>query len=77
MVGPEGSGKLTAILVADLAGYSRLNALINSDERLTGDAREKAQIDVAHRITSSARRRIDSGIVMPKFFAVLRLITNS
>ena len=40
MVGPEGSRKLMAIFATDVAGYSRLNALINSDERLNGDARE-------------------------------------
>src|SRR5262245_48499223 len=35
------------------------------------------QGQAAHRITSSARSRIDSGIVMPSALAVLRLTTSS
>jgi len=50
------------------------NAELNADNRRSW---RRSPSPEPHSITSSARRRIDSGIVMPSALAVRRLITSS
>jgi hypothetical protein len=57
---------------SEISGWRTLNG---RTERMGIDGEQ--QNEPGHRITSSARSRIDSGIAMPSAFAVLRLTTSS
>ena len=65
--GAEGAGAVWSVL----ASSARLN---NSGRRCSMNA---PVCHFIHRITSSARSRIDSGMVIPRALAVLRLTTSS